>query len=137
MVLWLAGIVGVLVVVGVTGLYVLAARSRSLEPEHSGLVVEHFRLSPGADLAQVIAALAGYQGLTLVEEEGGYLRYEARTPLFGFVDDVELHVRQEEGIVAVRSTSRVGHSDMGTNRRRVEEIRAHLRERGVVNAAGE
>ncbi len=63
----------------------------------------------------------------VVEEEAGtYLRAEFRSPLFGFVDDLELELDREAGVLQVRSASRVGHSDLGANRRRVEELRALL-----------
>ena len=67
----------------------------------------------------------------IVEREMGYLRAEDRTRL-GFVDDLELHLRVDEGLVAVRSASRLGWSDLGANRRRVERLRSRLRQRGVV-----
>jgi len=46
--------------------------------------------------------------------------------VFRFVDDVEFHVDETAKLIHVRSASRVGHSDLGVNRRRVEAIRAHL-----------
>lgn len=68
----------------------------------------------------------------IVEEREEYLHAEARSMLFGFVDDVEFHLRSAEGHIAVRSASRVGRFDLGANRRRVETIRKRLRDRGVV-----
>jgi uncharacterized protein (DUF1499 family) len=44
----------------------------------------------------------------------------------GFVDDLELELRASEQLIAVRSASRLGWSDMGVNRRRVEELRRRL-----------
>jgi uncharacterized protein (DUF1499 family) len=52
--------------------------------------------------------------------------------VFGFVDDLELHLRPAEKLIAVRSAARLGHSDLGVNRKRVEGLRAVLRERGVI-----
>ena len=62
----------------------------------------------------------------IVTEGPGYLHAECTSALFGFVDDLELHLRPSENIIAVRSASRLGHSDFGVNRRRVEAIRAAL-----------
>ena len=70
--------------------------------------------------------------VTIVEENDGYVRVKAKTRIFRFVDDVEMELRANEGIIAVRSASRVGRSDLGVNRRRVEGIREALRKRGVV-----
>jgi uncharacterized protein (DUF1499 family) len=61
-----------------------------------------------------------------------YLHAEFRSFLFRFVDDVEFHLRPAEGIIAVRSASRVGYSDLGVNRERVENLRQALRIRGMV-----
>tara|TARA_B100000575_G_C23029304_1_gene592659 strand:- start:213 stop:689 length:477 start_codon:yes stop_codon:yes gene_type:complete len=55
-----------------------------------------------------------------------YLKVEAKTRLLRFVDDVEFELRAEAGIIAVRSASRVGYSDLGANRRRIEKIRRAL-----------
>lgn len=68
----------------------------------------------------------------IVRADGGYLHAECSSALMGFVDDLELSLRPEESSVAVRSASRLGWSDMGVNRRRVEELREALRDRGVL-----
>lgn len=67
--------------------------------------------------------------VTLITAESGYARYECCTQLFRFADDVELLLDEAAGVIHVRSSSRVGYSDMGVNRKRVEEIRGHY-ERG-------
>ena len=48
------------------------------------------------------------------------------------MDDLELQLRAEDGIIAVRSASRVGYSDFGVNRKRVETLRQALEVAGVV-----
>ena len=55
-----------------------------------------------------------------------YLHAECTSAFFGFVDDLELHLRRDEGIIAARSASRLGYSDLGVNRKRVEQLRAIL-----------
>jgi uncharacterized protein (DUF1499 family) len=49
--------------------------------------------------------------------------------LFRFVDDVELAVDPAEHVVHFRSASRVGRSDFGVNRRRMEELSRTLHAR--------
>ncbi|MFO7813182.1 MAG: DUF1499 domain-containing protein [Pelovirga sp.] len=61
-----------------------------------------------------------------------YLHAECRSAVFGFVDDMELHLRPEEGIIAVRSAARLGYYDFGVNRKRIETLRSTLRKEGVV-----
>lgn len=68
----------------------------------------------------------------LLRERGNYLRAECRSAVFGFVDDLEVQLRLEDGIVAVRSASRTGYYDFGVNRRRVEKLRGLLKERGLL-----
>lgn len=52
-----------------------------------------------------------------------YLHVEFTSALFRFVDDVEFLADPDAGVIHVRSASRAGRSDLGVNRRRVEEIR--------------
>jgi uncharacterized protein (DUF1499 family) len=69
---------------------------------------------------------------TIRKSDSESLHAEVRSRIFRFVDDVEFHLRPDQKIIAVRSASRVGYSDLGVNRRRVEKIRKVLRFRGVV-----
>ncbi len=80
-------------------------------------------------IANVLSALPRCR---IIERDGGYLRAEFTSALFRFVDDVEFLVDREHGLIHVRSASRVGHSDLGVNRARVEDLRSRLRppERG-------
>lgn len=71
-------------------------------------------------------ALASEPRTTVVEETDTYIRAEARSFLFRFVDDVEFSLRTSDGLIAVRSASRTGYSDLGVNRARIERLRAAL-----------
>ena len=81
----------------------------------------------------LLAALAAYldsqSEYTLVHQSEDYLRVEARTRLLRFVDDIEMQVRGDK--VYVRSASRVGYSDLGKNRKRLEGIRDAMVRKGV------
>jgi uncharacterized protein (DUF1499 family) len=57
----------------------------------------------------------------VVEAKPEYLRVEFASQLLGFVDDVEFYC--DGKVIHVRSASRLGYSDLGVNRKRVEEIR--------------
>ncbi len=63
---------------------------------------------------------------TLIDEEADYLRYEFRSTVFRFVDDVEFLAIPEDRLIHFRSASRVGRSDLGVNRKRIERIRQRL-----------
>lgn len=44
----------------------------------------------------------------------------------GFVDDVEFYLDEKDSLIQVRSASRLGESDLGANRKRIEAIRARF-----------
>jgi len=77
-------------------------------------------------LERVRDALAAEPRTTIVEEADGYLRAEARSAVFGFVDDVEVRWDRGANVVHVRSASRLGYGDMGVNRNRIDRLRAAL-----------
>ena len=57
------------------------------------------------------ALVSGLTRTQIVSETDDYLHAESRSALFGFVDDLELHLRPAEGIIAVRSAARSGEAD--------------------------
>ena len=63
-------------------------------------------------------------GAKLVEEKSGYLRFEFRSRLLRFVDDVEFEWDEGEAAIHCRSASRLGYSDLGVNRKRLEAVRS-------------
>ncbi|WOE76462.1 DUF1499 domain-containing protein [Alterisphingorhabdus coralli] len=68
-------------------------------------------------------------GGTITEQNDSYVAAEFTESIFRFVDDVEF--RLDGDAVHIRSASRVGHSDMGVNKARVDEIRATLEALGA------
>ena len=58
----------------------------------------------------------------IINNNESFLHVEFTSQVFRFVDDLEFYFN-EAGIIHFRSSSRIGHSDMGVNRDRVEEIR--------------
>jgi len=91
-------------------------------------------LVSATDVAELIltikASLEKDSAFTIVEVEANYLRVEARTRILRFVDDVEFQIRPGSNVVDMRSGSRVGYSDLGKNRRRLEAIRNSLVKQG-------
>ena len=82
--------------------------------------------SRDAAMADIQAAVESMPGSRVVTVADGYVHAEFRSIVFGFVDDVEFLVDEPNGRIDVRSASRIGYSDLGTNRRRVEDIRRRL-----------
>lgn len=70
-------------------------------------------------LKKVITSL---KNMTIVTETGNYLHIECKSAIMGFVDDLEFYF-PEEKLIHVRSASRIGYSDFGVNRKRVEQVR--------------
>ena len=63
----------------------------------------------------------------IVRDQGdGYLYAQFTTRWMTFVDDLELWVDPVNNVVQVRSASRLGESDLGANRARIEALRARL-----------
>ena len=90
---------------------------------------------PVAAWSAALEAVATWPRTEIVTATDEYAHVECQSAIFGFVDDLELHLRPGEGMIAVRSASRLGHSDLGANRRRVERLRAALAGRGVIRPA--
>ena len=78
---------------------------------------------PAAAFAALLA-LVSDQGGELVTTTDTYAHAVFTTPLMRFRDDLELRLDAAHQVVHVRSASRVGHSDLGANRARVETLRA-------------
>lgn len=101
--------------------------SRATDPGHR---VEPIRFDgdPAAAWQRLRSVAAGWPRWRVITDAEGYLHVEARTLVFGFVDDLECQLDPEARVIHVRSASRVGHSDLGVNRVRVERLRAALGE---------
>lgn len=78
------------------------------------------------DWPALLAAIRATPRATIVTESADYLHVEFRSRLFRFVDDAEFVRNPEAGHIELRSEARVGHSDMGVNRKRIEAIRAAM-----------
>lgn len=62
----------------------------------------------------------------IVTDEPAYLHAEFTSLIFRFKDDLEILAPPTGRVLHIRSASRVGHSDLGVNRKRVERIRRAL-----------
>ena len=87
---------------------------------------EHAIAALDGNLNQVQQILVAMDGANIVEQSNNYLYAEFTSSLMGYVDDVEFLYDAASNTTQVRSASRVGYSDMGANRSRVEAIRMQL-----------
>ena len=72
---------------------------------------------------KLISVIKSMKRSEIVTAEKNYIHATFTSFLFRFVDDVEFSLDDETKVINVRSASRAGYSDLGVNRRRVEEIR--------------
>lgn len=102
----------------------------ALYPGHPQL--EYARIAPlpirkgdaAASLTTLAGVLQALPGITVIEQRPDYLYAQAQTRWLKFVDDLEFYVNGTQGVIEVRSASRLGREDFGVNRTRVEAIRA-------------
>jgi uncharacterized protein (DUF1499 family) len=82
--------------------------------------------TPAEAFNKLKTIIQGMSGAQIVEVSDRYLRAEFTSSLMGFVDDVEFYLDLDENAIQVRSASRLGESDLGVNRKRIETIRETL-----------
>lgn len=76
-----------------------------------------------AAMKRLAQAIRQMNGATIVRDQPDYLYVQFRTPWLGFVDDAEFWQEPATQLIQVRSASRIGKSDLGLNRQRIEAIR--------------
>jgi len=79
--------------------------------------------------SRLLEILIEWRGTKIVVSQDNYIRAKFTSMIFRFVDDVELYFPETETkeiTIHVRSASRVGQSDFGVNRKRIEQIRDNL-----------
>lgn len=84
--------------------------------------------APAEALKAIKEKLLNTEQVEVIVAEPNYLYAEFTTDLMRFVDDLELLASKDGGQLDVRSASRLGHSDFGVNRERVEMLRTFLQE---------
>ncbi|MGD8396554.1 MAG: DUF1499 domain-containing protein [Candidatus Eiseniibacteriota bacterium] len=87
---------------------------------------------------RLLAIIRATRGTRVIETDGSYIAAEFRTPVFGFVDDVEFLIDGDRRQIHFRSASRLGYSDLGVNRRRMERLgdRFRLEQGGQSSTVG-
>lgn len=81
-----------------------------------------FQGSPQSAREKLIGIVQALPRTVIVSADDCYIHAECKSALFRFVDDVEFLIEPEQGTIQFRSASRVGKSDLGVNRRRMETI---------------
>jgi uncharacterized protein (DUF1499 family) len=97
--------------------------SSQAESARQRLAPLRFSGDSGAAMRRLRDVVDNISGTTVIDENDHYLYFECATSLLGFVDDLEFLCDADEQVIHVRSASRLGYSDLGVNRKRVESIR--------------
>ena len=105
--------------------------SEASDEAHS---ISAYHIRGGAEAAwqALVAHLRSLERVELVTDEDDYLHAVFTSALMRYRDDVEFRLDRAEGVIRLRSASRVGYGDMGANRDRIESIRAALVQVGIV-----
>lgn len=87
--------------------------------------IEPLFFSDGADRAhaRLLAAIRSLPRARIVRDAPLRIEAEVKSRLFGFVDDLVCVIDAEAQRIDLRSAARLGWSDLGVNRRRVELLR--------------
>lgn len=102
--------------------------SSQVADERHSIAPLTFSGDPDAAFARLATLLKNRADTKIIEAADNYLRVEFRTRFF--VDDGEFLLDRERKTINLRSASRIGYSDLGKNRNRVEEIRNDYKKGG-------
>ena len=81
---------------------------------------------PAVSISELKKVIEAMERTTIIEATDSYLYAEFKSKLMGYVDDVEFYLDPAANVIQVRSASRLGQSDLGVNRQRIETIRQKL-----------
>lgn len=86
-----------------------------------------YKSEPAEALTKLKSVITGMERSEIISETDDYIYAEFASALMGYVDDVEFYLDPSQpNQIQVRSASRLGQSDLGVNRKRIEEIRSRL-----------
>ncbi|BAU14259.1 hypothetical protein LEP3755_48050 [Leptolyngbya sp. NIES-3755] len=99
--------------------------SFSSDPTHA---IEPIRFStePEKAFSKLKQTIESLPRTKIIQASDQYIYAEFTSKIMGFVDDVEFYLDRATKSIQVRSASRLGESDLGVNRQRIESIRAQL-----------
>lgn len=87
-----------------------------------------YNSTPAKAMADLKTAIQAMKKTKIITANKNYLYAEFTSAIMGFVDDVEFYLDEDAKAIHVRSASRLGKSDLGVNRKRIETIRTNLQE---------
>jgi uncharacterized protein (DUF1499 family) len=97
----------------------------SQDRRHSMLPL-HFKGDLASSVKRVKEIVLSFPRTSLQTEDENFLHFTFKSALFGFIDDVEFYFDPQNKVIHFRSSSRTGYSDLGVNRKRMEQITAQF-----------
>ncbi|MDV3352687.1 DUF1499 domain-containing protein [Leptothoe sp. LEGE 181152] len=104
--------------------------SSASDDEHYIAPIE-YTADKDAVRTQLVAIINNQPRTEIIEQTDDYILVEFTSRLMGFVDDAEFYFLQDGNSIAMRSAARLGESDLGVNRRRLEQFRLALQSLGA------
>lgn len=106
----------------------VCSQSPSQDTEH---FISAMRYAMSEELLgqKIIEVLNEMARTEIITASDNYFHVESTTLILRFTDDFELYIDRHEKLLHFRSASRVGRSDFGTNRKRVEAFKRMLLEK--------
>jgi uncharacterized protein (DUF1499 family) len=72
---------------------------------------------------RLLSVIQGMKRAKVITAQDFYLHAEFTSLIFRFVDDAEFLIDDTNKVIHLRSAARLGYSDLGVNRKRMETIR--------------
>ena len=106
----------------------------SSQATDKGHYIAPFKISGDPKLAwqELRKAIMEHARILISHETETTLHAEATSLVLHFVDDIDAILDVDAGLIHIRSASRMGHSDFGVNRKRIESLRLKLRKLHVL-----
>ncbi len=96
--------------------------------ESSRITPLSYKLSETEAMEKIKNIILGLPRTKLIKQTNQFLHIEFKTAILRFVDDVDIVINDNEKVIHLRSASRLGYWDLGTNRRRIEIIKKKFME---------
>ncbi|MCL6750661.1 DUF1499 domain-containing protein [Nostoc sp. CCCryo 231-06] len=104
--------------------------SQDADPKHTIDPIA-YHIDRDAARKSLLKTLTVVPRTEVIEQTDNYIHALSKSRIFKFIDDVEFYFPPNESVIHVRSAARVGESDLGVNRRRLEQIRLALHDLNI------
>lgn len=88
----------------------------------------HYSPAYNGTRSELLNVLKSFSNAKIISNTGNYIHVEFSSSVFGFVDDAEFVIVPSAAKIHFRSAARLGYSDLGVNKRRMNKIRRMILE---------